>query len=135
MQTPEYIDRMFNSGQQGSPKFYAIVNGELQVAPVPNGTLTAELDYWAQVPALSSSNQTNWALTAAPEIYLFGALTEAAFYLGGELLKMLPLWQKRYDTAIKELQDMDDRGKWSGSTIVSRVPGIIFSDNRSGVRN
>lgn len=43
------------------------------------GNLT--LVYWAQIPALSGSNPTNWLLTKSPNLYLFTSLGYAADYL------------------------------------------------------
>lgn len=39
------------------------------------------LTYYAKIPALSNSNTTNWLLTKAPMVYLYGSLLQAAPFM------------------------------------------------------
>lgn len=65
----------------GWPECYAIVGASAQLYPVPDATYTAALTYIQRVPALSVAAPTNWLLVLAPDVYLYGALMEAALYL------------------------------------------------------
>lgn len=65
----------------GSPRYYAMVDGAFQIYPAPSADISLELTYYKKVPALSTSNPTNWLLTKSPDLYLYGALLQAAPYL------------------------------------------------------
>lgn len=116
MAPPELIDRISAGSTTGRPRLYAIVNDEIHLAPEPDGSYTAEMVYWKKLDALSPIVTTNWLLANAPDLYLFGSLTEAAAYLGDD--QHLEQWEARYQTAVRRLQDADDAGKWSGATPV-----------------
>ncbi|MGH6928466.1 MAG: phage adaptor protein [Dongiaceae bacterium] len=117
----EFIDRAAAGSATGRPRLYAIVNDEIQLAPAPDGPYTAEMAYWKKLEALSPTTSTNWLLTNAPDVYLFGALAEAAAYLGDD--QHLAQWDGRYQAAIRQLQESDDAGRWSGATPQSRFVG------------
>ena len=65
----------------GSPRYYAMVDGAFQIYPAPSADISLALTYYKKVPALSTSNPTNWLLTKSPDLYLYGALLQAAPYL------------------------------------------------------
>jgi hypothetical protein len=65
----------------GQPKFYSVIGNQFHFAPVPDGTYTASLAYYAKFPALSTTNTTNWLLSAWPDAYLYGACKHAAIRL------------------------------------------------------
>lgn len=118
---PEFIDRVAAGSVAGRPRLYAIVNDEIQLSPAPDGPYTAEMVYWKKLDALSPETGTNWLLANAPDVYLFGALAEAAAYLGDD--QHLPQWDGRYQAAIGRLQESDDAGRWSGAAPVVRHVG------------
>lgn len=63
----------------GTLAFYTLVGSEFEYGPVPDGT-SVTLTYYAQVPALTVSNTSNWLLAAYPLAYKRGALVEAGLY-------------------------------------------------------
>lgn len=65
----------------GTPRFFAIVGENLEVAPTPSTSTTLELNYYAKIPALSDSNTTNWLLTHDADVYLYTALLHAVPFL------------------------------------------------------
>ncbi|MEL0099797.1 MAG: hypothetical protein VW907_09600, partial [Opitutae bacterium] len=65
----------------GNPRFYAIVGRQLVVTPTPSGSLSLDLDYYQRIPALTSSNTSNWLLTDAPHVYLYTSLLHATPFL------------------------------------------------------
>jgi len=67
----------------GVPKFFAIVGRNIKFAPAPASSTTFNIEYYAKIPALSggSDSGTNWLLTQAPHIYLYGALMHASPFL------------------------------------------------------
>ena len=68
-------------GATGVPQFAAIVDKRVRFAPAPDATYATQMIYWRTVPALSDTATTNWLLTEAPDIYLYGSLVEAWGYL------------------------------------------------------
>ena len=114
LMSPQQIDAIYAGSQTGKPKVFCIINGEIQVRPSPDASYTAEMAYWKKFDALSDSATTNWLITNAPDVYLWGTLAEAAPFTGD--IEGGVLWEARFQSAMKELQDADDRGTWSGST-------------------
>lgn len=63
-----------------NPRFFAIIGRKIVVTPTPSsGGL--DLDYYQRIPALTSSNTTNWLLTDAPHVYLYTSLLHATPFL------------------------------------------------------
>lgn len=116
LMAPEYGDLVY-SGATGKPLYYAILANQLQLIPAPDGTYTVEVDYYEVIPPLAS-NATNWLLTAAPDIYLYGSLLEASGYLQDD--PRVPAWNAAYTQVLQQLQSADRRAKWSGSQMVVR---------------
>lgn len=116
--SPDFIDQQYG-GQTGKPRYYAIVGDEFQLAPAPDGPYTLELNYWAKIPALSDTNQTNWMLTNAPDVYLFGALCEAIPHIQDD--KRVGLWEQKYKNAVNTLQEDSTRRRWSSTAMQMRI--------------
>jgi hypothetical protein len=64
----------------GTPYFYAVHNGELTLMPVPDGTYTITLRYYARLADLVAPTDTNAVLDAYPQLYLYQALIHAALW-------------------------------------------------------
>lgn len=80
----------------------------------------AELRFTRQITLsefvpLSDANPTNWMLTNAPSVYLYGALLEASAYLLDD--ERIPLWKQAFDNAVFELQSFLDRTKYPDSPL------------------
>ena len=103
----------------GKPQYFSIVGGQIRVLPVPDSTYTAELIYYAKLSKLSSSVASNWLLTQAPDVYLYGSLLQAAPYLKDDA--RIPVWSSIYTRGLEELQVADDRGATSGGAIMMRA--------------
>ena len=116
--SPQDIDRAYG-GQSGKPLFYAIVGNELQFAPVPDGTYTSEMDYYAQIDALSTA-ETNWLLTKAPDVYLYGSLIHSAPYVHDD--KRITTWNALYEKGIIRIEMEGAKKVHSGSLLEMR-PG------------
>lgn len=59
-----------------SPSWYTMLDNEIKTAGVGSGSYI--MDYYEKLDALSDTNTTNWLLTNAPNVYLFGACLEGA---------------------------------------------------------
>ena len=74
--TPEMVDEWYPDRAGGLACHYTIVGEELTVFPMSSNDI--ELTYWAEIPALSGSQTTNWLLTKSPNLYLHTCLMYAA---------------------------------------------------------
>lgn len=110
----EQLERLRSGWRGGRPRWFALMGGEIRVAPIPDGPYTVELSYWERIPPLTAADQSNWLLEQAPDVYLYGALMEATAFIGND--ERLPLWSAAYERAVTALQTADDRATWSGST-------------------
>ena len=103
----------------GKPKFFGVVGNQLRILPTPDGTYTTELTYFAKLTKLSNIETTNWLLTSSPDIYLYGALLQAAPYLQDDA--RIQTWATLYERALNDLRTADDRGASSGGTLLTRA--------------
>lgn len=78
--TPEQMANLKTTLPSGNLTAYALVGTEFWFSPTPSDAEDVELIYYAKVPALSTASPTNWLLTAYPDLYLRGALLEAALF-------------------------------------------------------
>jgi hypothetical protein len=114
--SPDEIDRDYSTAS-GQPLVYCLLANQIQLAPVPDTTYEVEIDFYEVIPPLAS-NATNWLLTAAPDIYLYGSLLEAAAFLTDD--PRVPLWQAAFTQVVSQLQSADKRARWSGSRLAVR---------------
>ena len=103
----------------GRPKFFGVVGGQVRIVPTPDSNYTTELTYYAKLTKLSSTVATNWLLTSNPDIYLYGALLQAAPYLQDDA--RIQTWATLYERALNDSQTADDRGASSGGALLTRA--------------
>lgn len=125
--TPEMLAerKARNAGVAGRPSDFAIVAGQLQVAPPPDQSYTANIVYFEELSALSDSNTSNSVLTEAPDAYLFGALLQAAPYLEHD--DRIATWREKFDRAMDQLNDRRQREEDTASLGAIRLPYGGFS--------
>jgi len=100
----------------GTPAYYTITGSQLEFIPTPDTTYSAELTYYAKIPALSDSNTSNWLLAYAPDLYLYGALIEATPYLKDD--ERLPVWSQMYVNSLGDIEVADERASVSSTPLV-----------------
>jgi hypothetical protein len=103
----------------GKPKFFGVVGGQFRIVPTPDSNYTTELTYYAKLTKLSSSVSSNWLLASSPDIYLYGALLQAAPYLQDDA--RIQTWATLYERALNDSQTADDRGASSGGALLTRA--------------
>lgn len=65
----------------GTPEYYAYFDDNtLYVAPTPSANTPVEISYRRRLPALSSSNLTNWLTDNASDALLYASLMEASVF-------------------------------------------------------
>ena len=115
--TMDDLDRLRAANLTGPVRYYTIVGLSLELLPAPNDDIDIEMAYYQQIPALSASS-TNWLLTKAPDLYLYGALSEAAQYLDND--ERAPLWDTRVATTIESINAEAKKAEVSGSRLLAR---------------
>ena len=85
-----------------------------------SSTATYSIDYWQAFAAFADDGDTNWLLTNACEIYLWGALAEAKTYIEGDPSKELAFYQR----AVTRLRQTEMQARFPGPLIV-RHDGIV----------
>jgi hypothetical protein len=100
----------------GKPLYYTITGSQLEFIPSPDTTYSAELTYYAKIPALSDSNTSNWLLAYAPDLYLYGALMEASPYLKDD--ERLAVWGQLYVGSLGDIEVADQRASVSSTPLV-----------------
>lgn len=102
--------------------FYTIVGGDLRLVPRLVGTEAIQIDYYARVPRLGAGEPSNWLLSRAPEIYLYGALIQSAPYLKDDA--RLPVWTDLLQRALDDIRVDNERAEFGGSTLKVRTRGF-----------
>lgn len=70
-----------------------------------NGTGSVQGVLYQKIPALSDSNLTNWLLDDHPDVYLYGAVVEAAIYIKDDPT----IYEARYQAALNEVASNEQR--------------------------
>jgi len=113
--TPGIYDRLWGGSQGGIPKFYTIITNEIQLGPIPSSVMTLEMLFYKKFDAITSSSPTNWVITNAPDVYLYGALLEAEPFIMNDA--RVGLWSQGFEKAIADIQQQDNMDRHSGSAL------------------
>jgi hypothetical protein len=103
----------------GRPTHYALTAGSFELFPTPDITYNASLVYYGRIAALSDTNTTNWLLTEAPDVYLYGALIHSAPYLKDD--PRISVWGSLYTAGIAALNSTSDDAKYGGTGLVMKT--------------
>lgn len=102
----------------GSPqpitRVYAIEGRTLSFADAatPERPITLSALYWRRIPPLGTFQPTNWLMLEHPDIYLWGALHQAATYIrDGEAVDACKIY---LDEGIAELMAMSSKDQYGG---------------------
>jgi hypothetical protein len=102
----------------GKPSKYTVEGENLVFGPlVPDSTYAGKLLYYKKFTALSADADTNWLIANAPQIYVYGALLEAAPFIRND--SRLPMWHGLYKSIANGLNRANDRDRYSGAPLVS----------------
>lgn len=102
-----------------SPGFYSLMNGAIELVPPPAHDVDIEMVYYGKIPSLSDAVTTNWLLTKAPDVYLYGALTHAAPFLMDDA--RIQTFGQIYLARVQSLQDESQKSLHSGSPLIART--------------
>lgn len=103
--------------------FYTIVGGKMRLKDTPGTGQTLEMGYYGKIPALTSSNTTNWLLTKSRKTYLFGALSYAEAFLDAP--QKIATWKGLFEVSKKQLIDANRKSVTSGGTLQVGLPEAV----------
>jgi hypothetical protein len=103
---------------------YSLMNGAIELIPPPSTDVEIEMVYYGKIPALSDSQTTNWLLTKAPDVYLYGALTHAAPFLMDD--QRIPVFGNIYLKRVEELNQESQKSLHSGSPLLARTRSVYI---------
>jgi len=120
--TPDEADTIIKAQTYTSTRFYSMTTGIIELVPPAVDDITIDMVYYGKIPALSTANTTNWLLTKAPDVYLYGALTHAAPFLMDD--QRMGVFSQIYLARVQSLQDESQKALHSGSPLISRPRGV-----------
>jgi hypothetical protein len=120
----DYRERQNN--ETGTPDYYTIEGTSIQLLPTPSASVTVQLNYYQDIPALSglADSGNNWLLLAHPDIYLYGTLMQASPYIMDS--QSAQIWDGLLSRSMQELQMSDEKSRYSGGTLNMR-PKYIYT--------
>ena len=89
------------------PNFYAIKSNQIQFDRIASDNYPLRLRYLQNLDI--ATTDTNYILTNHPDIYLYGALVEAASFIRDEAQS--PVWQQKFENAVIEAQGSENSAK------------------------
>ena len=113
--TPEIYDRLWGGSTSGTPKFYTILANEVSFGPMPASVQEVEMLFYKKFDSLSGSVATNWLITNAPDIYLYGSMLEAEPFIMND--ERVQLWASALERGVSDLQEQDNKDRHSGSAL------------------
>jgi hypothetical protein len=102
----------------GIPRYYSIRDGSIGFYP-RNSTTPITIVYRRKIPALTSSAPTNWLLSRAPDLYLYGCLVQAFGWDNDD--DRVAGWKAMFDEAIAELRSDGARRKYGAGPLAPRI--------------
>ena len=102
----------------GLARYYTIIDGAFEILPTSSSSVDLLLTYYARIPALSTSNTSNWLLVKAPDLYLYGTLLECAPYLKNQT--DLPIWTTARNSIIEAMRMESERSMRPTTQLVAR---------------
>ena len=103
------------------PRYFTVFGSEIELAPTPDAAYTIEMVYRQVIPPLATGN-TNWLLTIAPDLYLYGALLESAPYIKEDA--RITTWGTAFASALDDLNDLGKVSTFNAGPMVIRPSGI-----------
>jgi hypothetical protein len=100
----EYSVQRSTTSNTGQPKYWANWDAtNLMLAPTPDQVYTIEMWYNETPERLSSSNTTTFLSNNAPEVLLYGTLSEAFSFLKN--IQDMQLYEAKFTSALKLFAD------------------------------
>ena len=105
------------------PRYFTVFGNEIELAPTPDQAYTIEMVYRANIPPLAT-NTTNWLLTLAPDLYLYGALLESAPYIKEDA--RIQTWGLGFTSALNDLNSLGLTSTFNAGPMTVRIAGQVI---------
>jgi hypothetical protein len=112
---PSWLQAAYPDAPVDIPAVFTIEGGNIITMPIDATGTALELVYFRQIPPLAA-NATNWLMSAHPDLYLFGALTEAQAYAVNA--DTAALWKGRRDELFGEIETLSNKSRGAGAVRV-----------------
>lgn len=113
--------RFSTANVAGQPRYFTIFGSEIELGPTPDIVYTLEMVYRQNIPPLAT-NDPNWLLTLAPDLYLYGALLEVTPYIKDD--ERLQTWGALYTGARDALNMLGLTSTFNAGPVRVQVSGI-----------
>ena len=113
--TPEIMNRLNAGSLTGKPETYTIIANSILFGPTPDDAYDISMLYYKTFDPLTDVAPTNWVITNAPDVYLYGTLLEAEPFLMND--QRVQLWATALTQSITTLQEQDNKDRHSGSAL------------------
>lgn len=124
--TSDEMDKDYRWTQTSTPEAYTVENDALRFGPQPDQQYIVRTNYYQKFPALASAS-TNWLMTNAPNLYLYGSILEACIFLGDDANAQKYL--RLYRAACNALQSQDEFDRYGGQDLTIRYDGMTDGRN------
>ncbi len=114
--SPEQATIGFNQQWPSQSNFFSIEGDAIWFVPAPDAAYNFVFPYYQKFGALSSA--TNWVMTNAPNVYLYGTLLEASIFMAD--WDNARTYHGLFLSACNGLQSQNSRDRHSGSTLTIR---------------
>ena len=122
LKSDEFITEYWpNRTSTGVPKYYTYFDtSTIYVAPTPSSNLSIELSYKRRLPALSSSNTSNWTSITAADALLYACLIEASVF--NRNYNLQDRYTAMYQQAVKAINN-EQSNKLSSDNFYMKTEG------------
>lgn len=117
--TLDEADRIIKEQIYTQVAAFSLMNGAIELVPPPGSDVDIEMIYYAKIPTLSAQQTTNWLLTKAPDVYLYGSLLHAQPFLMDD--QRMPVFATLYNSRIEALNEESMKSTHSGSPLIARA--------------
>jgi hypothetical protein len=114
--TPENFNAGWMSAASGMPLAYVLEGDCIRLGPAPDTTYALQLGFYRKPGALAQGG--NWLMANKPDLYLYGALMEAAIYF--RLDDDAQVYFGLFRGALEGLQSADRDDRYSGASLQQR---------------
>lgn len=102
-----------------APRYFSILGNEIELFPTPAAVATIEMVYRANLTPLNVDNVSNWLLQLAPDLYLYGALLQAAPYIKQD--SRIQVWAAAVQSALIDLNALGSMSAFNAGPLQVRV--------------
>ncbi len=116
--TPVNFWSIYASSETNKPRVFTIEGENIVLGPTPDTSYTGKILFYQRLAAFSSDSDTNTLLTEARGLYLYGALLEAAPFLGNDT--RILTWAQFWDDLKERVETADKKDRFSGDALTQQ---------------